>query len=568
MDISSRSSYFDRAHPFDRLALGCGSPESVRLRARPGKSSLEQEQELVAPFLASWFAEGPRPTSTPRSKTCRPNNSVAGAIQKSSFPISARTPHLLCRRCQRRHLAHDQRRHREPFLDAPHRLSPSLSDGAMARDLDDTTANTLLRVSGFSARFSKTAARARVCFSPATPLRRHRLHRARRTVGSELRPADSGRAEHQRRRDSRQHASRGFELYLAISPGPGRGSFAARTAATTFTQVLGQIPRLLSHHRSGCRSQANLEIDITSARFRGLPQRRRRRDLDQRFRTTTPISWRVRAARSGEARGRARRPGLRRRRQGRLLFIAFTADQGSALDAHGPACARRPSWADLPTEPTPTKVDKLQVHTFGPLVAPGEPRRKRTTSRRARVLALCHYRRSGQFDLVYVGGDRQPLPSFIGATNFSGRLFRGNAAIAPTGAVPSPQWAHLTNSNAIPEIPSVERPATARLTPTREAWRSTPRVTSSTPTTAASPSGRFRRTTRGIGSASSAICKSPSCTTPRSTPTAPRSMAARKTPGRPSSSRTPAAPGATTARATAAMRRSTRLRGPAFRSAT
>ncbi len=59
-------------------------------------------------------------------------------------------------------------------------------------------------------------------------------------------------------------------------------------------------------------------------------------------------------------------------------------------------------------------------------------------------------------NLVYVGGDRQdtPFPNFLGANNFSGRLFRGNTAVAPTGAVPSPQWDHLTHRNNIATIPN------------------------------------------------------------------------------------------------------------------
>jgi len=57
-------------------------------------------------------------------------------------------------------------------------------------------------------------------------------------------------------------------------------------------------------------------------------------------------------------------------------------------------------------------------------------------------------------DIIYVGGDRQdfPFPNFIGAQDFSGRLFRGDATIVGTGAVPSPQWFHLTHSNSVAEI--------------------------------------------------------------------------------------------------------------------
>ena len=58
-------------------------------------------------------------------------------------------------------------------------------------------------------------------------------------------------------------------------------------------------------------------------------------------------------------------------------------------------------------------------------------------------------------DVVYVGGDRQdePFPNYIGARDYTGRLFRGNAAVAATGEVPSPQWQHLTHSAFIAEIP-------------------------------------------------------------------------------------------------------------------
>ncbi|MGI9237294.1 MAG: hypothetical protein ACR2QZ_07845 [Woeseiaceae bacterium] len=56
--------------------------------------------------------------------------------------------------------------------------------------------------------------------------------------------------------------------------------------------------------------------------------------------------------------------------------------------------------------------------------------------------------------MVAVGGDRQdgPFPNYLLAGDFTGRLFRGNTAVAATGAIPSPQWAHMTHSNAIATI--------------------------------------------------------------------------------------------------------------------
>lgn len=58
---------------------------------------------------------------------------------------------------------------------------------------------------------------------------------------------------------------------------------------------------------------------------------------------------------------------------------------------------------------------------------------------------------------IYVGGDRQDLatfPNFIGATDFTGRLFRGDASIMATNEELSPQWEHMTNFNNITEIPN------------------------------------------------------------------------------------------------------------------
>ena len=63
-------------------------------------------------------------------------------------------------------------------------------------------------------------------------------------------------------------------------------------------------------------------------------------------------------------------------------------------------------------------------------------------------------------NIVYIGGDRQdlnftgPVMNFLGANNYSGRLFRGNTAVAPTGGVLSPQWAHLTHRNDVLEWPT------------------------------------------------------------------------------------------------------------------
>ncbi|MCB1236920.1 MAG: putative Ig domain-containing protein [Verrucomicrobiae bacterium] len=58
-------------------------------------------------------------------------------------------------------------------------------------------------------------------------------------------------------------------------------------------------------------------------------------------------------------------------------------------------------------------------------------------------------------NIVYLGGDRQdtPFPNYIGASNYSGNLWRGDASVAPDGQSPSSQWKHLTHSNSVAGIP-------------------------------------------------------------------------------------------------------------------
>lgn len=57
---------------------------------------------------------------------------------------------------------------------------------------------------------------------------------------------------------------------------------------------------------------------------------------------------------------------------------------------------------------------------------------------------------------VYVAGDRQNLvtfPNYIGATDFTGRLFRGDSNAISDGEIPSPQWEHLTNNDNVGQTP-------------------------------------------------------------------------------------------------------------------
>ena len=121
-------------------------------------------------------------------------------------------------------------------------------------------------------------------------------------------------------------------------------------------------------------------------------------------------------------------------------------------------------------------------------------------------------------NLVYVGGDRQPdlgaspwWPNFVGARDYSGRLFRGTTTVLPTASSPSGRTSP-TRTRSPPPRPEARR-AGAPPTPTAGRWCSGPTERSSRWTTAGSTGARPPRTTRETGSRSTGTSRSPSSTT-------------------------------------------------------
>ena len=124
---------------------------------------------------------------------------------------------------------------------------------------------------------------------------------------------------------------------------------------------------------------------------------------------------------------------------GQAQYIGFTDDQGAVWTAMDLPLTPEADGTQLGLNPRFKPGGQGAIH-FSIRVDPADP------------------------NIVYVGGDRQDFgcadeadddtcSSFIGATDFTGRLFRGDAAVARTGAVPSPQWQHLTHSFEIEAIP-------------------------------------------------------------------------------------------------------------------
>ncbi len=116
---------------------------------------------------------------------------------------------------------------------------------------------------------------------------------------------------------------------------------------------------------------------------------------------------------------------------GQAQYIGFTDNQGGAWSRMDlPMTPDAGGGADEGLNPRNKPGGQGAIH-FSIVVDPNDP------------------------NTVYVGGDRQdtPFPNFIGAVNFTGRLFRGDTTVAPTGAVPSPQWEHLTHSDSVAQTP-------------------------------------------------------------------------------------------------------------------
>ena len=124
---------------------------------------------------------------------------------------------------------------------------------------------------------------------------------------------------------------------------------------------------------------------------------------------------------------------------GQAKYIGFTDDQGATWTAMDLPLTPEADGSELGLNPRFKPGGQGAIH-FSIRVDPADP------------------------NIVYVGGDRQDFgcadmtysdtcSSFIGATDFTGRLFRGDAATAPTSEVPSPQWQHLTHRSDIEAIP-------------------------------------------------------------------------------------------------------------------
>jgi photosystem II stability/assembly factor-like uncharacterized protein len=113
---------------------------------------------------------------------------------------------------------------------------------------------------------------------------------------------------------------------------------------------------------------------------------------------------------------------------GRAVYIGFTDNPAAAA----------PTWTAMDLPRTPEANNEIEgLHPGG---------------QGATHLSIAVDRNP---NIVYVAGDRQdrPFPNFIGANDFSGRLFRGDTNIARGEVPPSPQWKHLTHSNSIQQIP-------------------------------------------------------------------------------------------------------------------
>jgi hypothetical protein len=215
------------------LASACGSSDNVEVLG-DGNVIQEQEQPLVAPFVATWFAEGPAPNIDAQVENLPPNNSVAGAIQVVvPHPSNANVLFVAAVNggIWRTTNATAASPNWTPLTD----FQPSLSIGAMARDLGDATANTLLAGFGnFSSFFQDGGVRAGLLLTRnATAATPTFTVRAGQVVPSSGRPILEGQ-------NISAVAIRGNTLlaasnFTSIFPGPSAGLFRSTDGGATFT---------------------------------------------------------------------------------------------------------------------------------------------------------------------------------------------------------------------------------------------------------------------------------------------------------------------------------------------
>ena len=389
---------------------GRGNAKKRLGKLRSKRRSLTVEALEDRTLLAAWLPQGPHGISDGQVENVGANDEVAGAIHTiAAHPLNPNTVYLGT-------VNGGMWRSDNATLTTP-RWTPqtdnasSLSIGAIGFDLTDPTGNTLVAGTANS-------------FNPNATVNGPLIGLLRTTNGGQdwlpLGTTDLGG------QNITGVAPRGDTIVVASDSGISRSD----DAGLSFVSVMGGN---ITDFVSDPSDQDLMYAASTAGVFRS----------NDAGMTWTDISDATLSAGLGD------NTKISLASNGRLYAAATTAGQLSIVaysDDPNPPLMGTSTWTemDLPeTEESDLMVQGLHPGALG-------------------AINLSVVADGSNPNLVYVGGDRQPNPftNFIGAEDFTGRLFRGDTTVDPIGPpvmgdpfVLSPQWEHLTHSNAISAIP-------------------------------------------------------------------------------------------------------------------
>lgn len=398
-----------------------GESAPTPAKAPPGSRAF---QPAAAPAIGgAWQAQGPGPTRNGQVENIVPNNEVAGSIHAlAPHPTDASIlfAGAVNGGVWRTRNATASSPNWTPLTDE---LS-SLSIGALAFDPTDPTHNTLVAGVGRHSSFAQRG-------GPRTGIQRT-------TDGGDSWVEIDGAGVLLGKNVS-GIAARGSVLMVAVNVAdvnthPNVGLFRSTDTGVTFTQVSGSgsgLPLGLSHDLAGDRHRSQvLYTDVSQSSPAGGNGIYKSTDSGANWvRVSSSAMDALITSQTSNieiAVGTNETVYVGIINGGRLMSVFRSGDGGA-------------TWVQMDTPATNENGTNVGVNPN----PSGNPDPGGQGSIHFSIVAD-----PTDTNLVYVGGDRQPLefinPTSIGATDFSGRLFRGNAS-QPAGS----QWVHLTHSSML-----------------------------------------------------------------------------------------------------------------------
>ena len=218
--------------------------------------------------------------------------------------------------------------------------------------------------------------------------------------------------------------------------GIGGGVYRSADGGTTFSLISGQEAWRQGSAFDIVHDRTNPDrFYVVRAVSRHLPLGRSRRDLDQRLvRQRHPEHGHHQRGEQQHRNGGGRqRPAVCAVLQnGQARYIGYTSNQGVTWTA-----------MDLPLTPDAGGGADEGLNPRDKPGGQGRSTSRSSSTRRTRT--SCTSPAIVRIPRSRTSSVRQ---------DYSGRIFRGDTRITATGAVPSPQWAHMTHSNSVAQTPT------------------------------------------------------------------------------------------------------------------